>query len=50
MTEEVKELRKLVAILTLRVDMLTQKVNDLTRENADLRNRLSKYEHPQEQQ
>lgn len=46
MTEEVKELRELVTILTRRVDILTQKVNDLTRENADLRNRLSKYEHP----
>jgi len=39
MTEKVKELQKLVAILT-------QKVNDLTRENMDLRHRLSKYEHP----
>jgi len=46
MTKEVKELRELVKTLTHRVDMLTKKVNELTRENAYLRNRLSKCEHP----
>ena len=46
MTKEVKELRELVTILTHRVDMLTRKVNDLTRENIGLRDRLSRYEHP----
>ncbi len=39
MSEEVKELRNLVAALIERNNILTQ-------ENADLRHRLSKYEHP----
>ena len=39
MSEEVKELRNLVAILIERINILTQ-------ENTDLRHRLSKYEHP----
>ena len=46
MTEDVKELQKLVAIFICRIDILTKKVNDLTRENMDLHHRLSKYEHP----
>lgn len=39
MSEEVKELRSVVAVLLNRINILTQ-------ENADLRHRLSKYEHP----
>lgn len=53
MNEEVKELRILVSTLKEQVEMLTKKVidlthqvHDLTQENIDLRNRLSKYEHP----
>lgn len=39
MSEEVKELRNLVAVLLDRINILTQ-------ENSDLKHRLSKYEHP----
>ena len=45
MTEDVKELQKEVQELRNLVAILLERVNILTQENADLKRRLSKYEH-----
>lgn len=46
MTEDVKELQKQVKELQELVTILFKKIDDLTKENAELKHRLSKYEHP----
>ena len=46
MTEDVKVLHKRVEELEVLVKILLEKVDFLSKENAELRHRLSKYENP----
>ena len=45
---EILDIQTVVSVLVKELALLKQRVEELTKENAELRERLSRYEHPKD--